>query len=141
MALRMKNFNILGVHWKIRFLGGEGFTKIGGGDCLKRGAWTVCRFKVGVWQERGKGECWYPNAHYGIKFQICARLLIPRWHVRYLNCIYLESVFLSILRHTSVKHVTINCSITTQFGKTLLVLLPSESAISKIYGKSPLFTS
>ena len=27
------------------------------GDCLKRGAWTVCRFKGegGAWQERGGG--------------------------------------------------------------------------------------
>ena len=24
MVLRMKNFNILGLHWKIRFLGGGG---------------------------------------------------------------------------------------------------------------------
>ena len=24
-----------------------------GSDCLKRGAWTVCQFKVGAWQERG----------------------------------------------------------------------------------------
>ena len=22
------------------------------GDCLKRGAWIVCRFKGGAWQER-----------------------------------------------------------------------------------------
>ena len=34
MLLRMKNFNIMGVHWKIRFL---------------RGAWTFFRFK-------GRGE-------------------------------------------------------------------------------------
>ena len=27
MGLRMKNFNILGVHWKIRFLGGGGLLK------------------------------------------------------------------------------------------------------------------
>ena len=34
----MKNFNILGVHGKIRVLGGEGFTKnqyIGGMDSLQ----------------------------------------------------------------------------------------------------------
>ena len=35
-------------------MGGGGGTKnqYRGGDCLKRGAWTVCRFK-GAWQERG----------------------------------------------------------------------------------------
>ena len=27
MVLRMKNFNILGVHWKIRLLGGGGIHK------------------------------------------------------------------------------------------------------------------
>ena len=26
------------------------------GDCVKRGAWTVCRFKGGAWQKRG-GWC------------------------------------------------------------------------------------
>ena len=38
MGGRMKNFNILGVHGKIRFLGGGGFTKnqyIGFTDHLK----------------------------------------------------------------------------------------------------------
>ena len=35
----MKNFNISGVHWKIRLLGGGGSQKsnIEGGDCLKMG--------------------------------------------------------------------------------------------------------
>ena len=49
MVLRMKNFKIFGVHWKIRLLGGvgRGLEKpIGRGDCLKsRGFWTVCWFK------------------------------------------------------------------------------------------------
>ena len=35
MVWRMKNFNILGIRWKIRFLGGGG------------GTWTVCWFKGG----------------------------------------------------------------------------------------------
>ena len=49
----MENFNILWIHWKIHFLGvgGGGGNKkkeyIYGGNCLKRGAWTVCRFKRG----------------------------------------------------------------------------------------------
>ena len=45
----MKNFNIFGVHRKIRFLGGGGIHEkpISMGDCLKRGTWTVCRFKGG----------------------------------------------------------------------------------------------
>ena len=45
----MKNFNILGVHGEIQVLGwGEGHEKpIYRGDCLKRGPWTVCRFKGG----------------------------------------------------------------------------------------------
>ena len=45
MVLRMKNFNILEVHWKIWLLGGVQEKPIEGGDCLKRGAWTVCQFK------------------------------------------------------------------------------------------------
>ena len=34
------------VHWKIWFSGGGGSQKTNiWGDCLKRGAWAVCRFK------------------------------------------------------------------------------------------------
>ena len=69
----MKNFNNFGVHWKFNFKLGGGFTKkqYRGGDCLKRGAWTVWKFKEeGVWQEREggvfEGGCWYPDAHYGL---------------------------------------------------------------------------
>ena len=37
MVLRMNNFNILGVHWKIRLLGlAGGHEKPIEGDCLKR---------------------------------------------------------------------------------------------------------
>ena len=49
--LRMKNFNILPT-----FRGG--FTKhqyINGADLLKRGAWTVYRFKKGAREETGGG--------------------------------------------------------------------------------------
>ena len=66
----MKNFNILGVHWKIQFLeGGSRKTNIEGGNCLKRGAWAVCQFKgeLGKKEEGcfwgGRGS-WYPNANY-----------------------------------------------------------------------------
>ena len=50
----MKNFNILVVHLKIQLLGGGLENPIYMGNCLKRGAWTVCWFKGGeAWQERG----------------------------------------------------------------------------------------
>ena len=53
MGLKVKTFNILGVHWKIWLLGGSSQkTNIEGGDCLKRKSWTVYRFKGGAWQER-----------------------------------------------------------------------------------------
>ena len=43
MELKIKNFNIFWVHWKIQFLGEGGEvlqkTNIEGGDYLKRGAW------------------------------------------------------------------------------------------------------
>ena len=62
----------MGVHWKIQFLGGGGFTKkqYVEGNCLKKGYWTVCRFKGqgGLVKEGGVfvggGGDWYPNAHY-----------------------------------------------------------------------------
>ena len=75
MGLTMKNFNIFGVHWKIWVLGGVGgggLTKnqYRGGNCLRRGAWTVYRFKGGGGLARKKGMVFLrgvdnPNAHYG----------------------------------------------------------------------------
>ena len=48
MVTRMKNFNILEVHWKIQ-LWGRGFTKnqYRGRDFLGRGAWIVVDFMGG----------------------------------------------------------------------------------------------
>ena len=55
MVLRMKNFNIFGVHWKIQLLrGGSQKTNTEERDYLKRGAWTVADLR-GAWQERGGG--------------------------------------------------------------------------------------
>ena len=56
MRLRMKNFNIMGVHRKIRFLGG-GFTKNRyiGRNCLKRGSLDSFRFKGGLGKKEGNG--------------------------------------------------------------------------------------
>ena len=66
MVLRMTNFNILGVHWKIPLLGGSRKTNISRG-LPKNGGWTVCCFKGGLARKRGvvflRGG-WYPNAHY-----------------------------------------------------------------------------
>ena len=46
MGLRMKNFNILGVHWKIRLLGG-------------------ISQKTNIGQFAGlRGGSWYPDAHH-----------------------------------------------------------------------------
>ena len=43
--LRMKNFNVLWVHWKIQLLrGGITNNQYRGGDCLKRGTWTARQF-------------------------------------------------------------------------------------------------
>ena len=55
MGLRMKNFNILGIHCNIWLLGGGGVheNQYRGEDCLKRGAWTVCRFKGGLGKKEG----------------------------------------------------------------------------------------
>ena len=74
MVLRMKNFDILGVHWKIQLLvgGGGGVHKkpIYRGDCWKGGgAWTVWQFKRDLARKMGMiflkgGEGWYPNVHY-----------------------------------------------------------------------------
>ena len=59
MVLRMKNFNILGVHWKIRLLGGKGLTKnqYTGGYCLKRGHGQFVGLRR-AWQEKGGWWFW-----------------------------------------------------------------------------------
>ena len=51
MVLRMKNVNILGVHWKIWLLEGGG-SNIEGGDGLKREG-AVCQFKGCLTSKRG----------------------------------------------------------------------------------------
>ena len=44
----------MGVDWKIWLLrGGSRKANIEGGDYLKRGAWTVCWFKVGLGKKEG----------------------------------------------------------------------------------------
>ena len=59
MGLRIKNYNILGVHWRIWVLGGwflkNQFRRRG---CLKREAWTVWGFKGRAWQERRRWCFW-----------------------------------------------------------------------------------
>ena len=57
MELRVKNFNSLGIHWKIS-LSEDRFPKKSiksRRNCLKRGAWTVCRFKWGLVKKEGVG--------------------------------------------------------------------------------------
>ena len=41
MGLRMKNFNIMRIHWKIRFLGWVHEKPIYLGNRLKSGAWKI----------------------------------------------------------------------------------------------------
>ena len=75
MGLRMENFDIMGVHWKIQFLEGCMKNNILGVNCLKGESWIVCRFKRAL----GKKEIlkflrwgWDPNAHYELEE--------PCWH-------------------------------------------------------------
>ena len=69
MGLRIENFNTMGDHWKIWSLGRQSQKKIYvGRNCLKRGAWTVCRFKSGIGKQEVVlflTEDWYSNVHYG----------------------------------------------------------------------------
>lgn len=54
--LRMKNFNILGVHWRIQVLGGEVHEKpIYRGGLPKKGEMDKLQIKRGAYQEKGGG--------------------------------------------------------------------------------------
>ena len=67
MVLRMKNFDIFGVHWKIQLLGKVHEKPIYRGDCLKKGLGQFVNLRGWAWQEWGSGVFeggWYPNAHY-----------------------------------------------------------------------------
>ena len=73
MRLRMQNFNIMGVHQKIRFLGKLPKTNVWGGDCLKRrglGKFADLRGMAGggggLAKKRGRvfEMRLYPNAYY-----------------------------------------------------------------------------
>ena len=55
MELRMKNFNVFGIHRKIQFyLGRFMKNQYIRRNYVKRGAWTVCKFKEGL-TKRGGG--------------------------------------------------------------------------------------
>ena len=85
MVLRMKNFNILRVHWKMRLLGvgGSRKTNIEGGLPKKEGLGQFVDFREGGGLGKKEGGCfwrgWYPNAHYGYLISI-ARL---KWCYEY----------------------------------------------------------
>ena len=68
MVLRMKNFIILGVRWKIWLLWGASWKTNVEVGLPKKGAWTVCWFKGGLARKRkrrgGFQGAWYPNVHY-----------------------------------------------------------------------------
>ena len=84
MVLRMKNFNCSWGSLKDPAFRGVLKNQYIGGDCLKRGAWTVCWFKRGLGKKEGG---WYPNAHYNMKSSMqvtdplqslpCFLILIP----------------------------------------------------------------
>ena len=70
MVLRIKNFNILAVHWKMTFRGGGGE---GGGSRKTNIEWGCI-----------KKWAWYPNAHYD-SFSLfycfcCWFLIIGTWY-------------------------------------------------------------
>ena len=77
MGLIIKNFDIMGVHLKIRIHSPCMKKQFFGLNRLKRGAWIVCRFKRGLGKkEKKKGWClwggrgwqgWDPNAHYELE--------------------------------------------------------------------------
>ena len=62
----MKNLNIVGVHWKIRILGG------GRGHEKERGL-VIKR----EWYFQGRGG-WYPNPHYGHICSINVAVLLEK---------------------------------------------------------------
>ena len=70
-GVRMKNFNIIGFPWKIRFWrGGSRKTNMYSGKCLKRGLGQFANLRGGAWQKRGGGVFeggWCPNAYYDDK--------------------------------------------------------------------------
>ena len=84
MGLGMENFNISGVHWKIRLLGGSSWkTNIEGGGLSKKGGLGQFADLIWAWQERGGGVFeggWYPDAHYGNYWYILNKWRIVSKH-------------------------------------------------------------
>ena len=64
MGLRMKNLNIMGVHLKIRFLGGLTKKQYIEENCLKRGGLDLTKKRGMVFLKEG----WYPNAYCDILY-------------------------------------------------------------------------
>ena len=68
----MKNFNILGIHWKIWLSeGGVHKKQIKRRDCPKRGAWTAWKFKGRTCQERGDSVFWRGRGGLIPRYTLC----------------------------------------------------------------------
>ena len=105
MGLRMVNFNILEVHWKIWFLGGR-FTKnqyIRGWP-KKRGSWTVYRYKGGLGKKEGGGGVieggWYANAHYAFIIEVDSEIKTSIWDFVYVSNIIIIIIIGCFIRYT-----------------------------------------
>ena len=88
----MKDFNTVGFNGKTRVLevGFHEKTKYSG-DCLKKGgggAWTVCRFMGGTWQERGSGV--FEGVVFSLLKQTSAQVFSCEFYGIFKNIFFIE---------------------------------------------------
>ena len=102
MRLRIKFFDILGVHWKIRRLGGGEFMRnqYREGECLKRGAWIVCRFKGGLGKKEG-GWCFWVRGGGGWFIPRCTLCMMASFQ-RY-DCTAIVCIWVSVIKELNYR--------------------------------------
>ena len=128
----MKNFNILGVHWKLRLLGGFSKNQYRRRDWLKMGARTVCWFKEVLDKKEGVvflREGWYAYAHHRV--EVC-HAKASSCHVRgYWLCARGDLKFL--ICHVTLQSNVIEGSCNFTSGDSLhFTTLPSLVAIGVV---------
>ena len=108
MVLRMKRFNIFGVHWKIWLLGARGSgvmkNQYRGRNCLKRGLRQFADLRGGLARKRRMvflRGIWYLNAHYDIYIYIYIYTYIYTYIYIYIKVIFSCSSILSATKIVS----------------------------------------
>ena len=106
MGLRMKNFSIMRVHWKIRNLGGVHEKPIYRGNCLKKGLGQFAGLREGLAKKEGAG------VFEGVETRMYTMAYDRTYDINKMWTVYVQYLFQTVLYCLIVKsrlklHITL----------------------------------